>query len=126
MLASLIAGLAACANNTPRPLPEGITFDAWEKTSTTEQTSLAATATTGAWWLSLGDPVLSEMIATAKRRNLDLRIADHRIQEARAVRRAAGAELWPEVNACAAVSAVRSTRVGARSTCSQLGVDASW
>jgi NodT family efflux transporter outer membrane factor (OMF) lipoprotein len=49
--------------------------------------------------MSFGDPMLDELVATADRRNLDLRIAVSRIREARAMHGIAAADLFPEIGA---------------------------
>jgi NodT family efflux transporter outer membrane factor (OMF) lipoprotein len=114
--------VVGCANNTARPLPENVVPAGWEDPSLQKS---AATSTAGAWWASFDDPVLSGMILTAQKRNLDLRVADARIQEARAARDASGAELWPELTASANVSRSKSTRLG-RTNAFGLGADVSW
>ena len=53
----------------------------------------------GAWWQSFDDPVLSELIAIAEARNLELRIAESRIREARSMYGIAAADLFPTATA---------------------------
>ncbi|MCP4835985.1 MAG: efflux transporter outer membrane subunit [Phycisphaera sp.] len=48
-----------------------------------------------AWWQSFDDPFLSELIAIAEARNLDLRIAESRIREARFLYGIAASDLFP-------------------------------
>lgn len=48
-----------------------------------------------AWWDGFGDPFLAELIAIAESRNLDLRIAESRIRESRALYGIAAADLFP-------------------------------
>jgi len=55
------------------------------------------------WWRQLNDPVLDHLIERAGRQNLDLRQAMARVLEARALRGAAEAELWPRVDGTASV-----------------------
>lgn len=113
---------AACANNTPKPLPEGITPTGWEDRSLDKQ---ASSSTVSAWWMSFDDPVLSDMITRAQEKNLDLRIAAARIREARAGRDGANAELWPELTASANASASKTLR-GGRQNNFGLGADLAW
>jgi NodT family efflux transporter outer membrane factor (OMF) lipoprotein len=61
-----------------------------------ETNSAAATA---AWWKTFHDAELDSLIARAVSSNLDLRIAQSRIREARAQYGGASADLWPTVNA---------------------------
>jgi outer membrane protein, multidrug efflux system len=56
----------------------------------------------GAWWKSFHDPELDSLIARAVQTNLDLRIAEARVRQARAQADFARAEYWPRVNASGA------------------------
>lgn len=49
-----------------------------------------------AWWATLGDPVLNQLVAEAYRQNLDVREAGARIFEARALRRFAVGSVFPQ------------------------------
>lgn len=49
-----------------------------------------------AWWATLGDPVLNQLVAEAYRQNLDVREAGARIMEARALRRFAVGSRFPQ------------------------------
>lgn len=51
-----------------------------------------------AWWRLLNDPMLNSLIRRATASNLDLRLAEARLREARAARGLAAADLWPQVN----------------------------
>ena len=51
------------------------------------------------WWTAFKDPTLSSLVETAVRANLDVRLAEARIRQARAARWVAGAPLWPQVDA---------------------------
>lgn len=52
-----------------------------------------------AWWTTLGDPRLSELIQRAVKDNLDLKSARARVREARASRNISGADLLPTLDA---------------------------
>ena len=56
-------------------------------------------AVTAAWWKNFHDAELDSLIERAACSNLDLRIAQARVREARAQYRIASADLWPTVNA---------------------------
>lgn len=89
------------------------------------------------WWQTLGNPVLDRLVTTALERNLDLRQAQARIDEARALRdRAAGGQA-PVVAAGASVTRRRQSENGplpvgripgldASQTIRDAGFDASW
>lgn len=95
-LAVLVAGPVGCmVGPTPTP-PTAVLPDAWHASLVdgldAEQAEL------GAWWRSFDDPLLTELVTTAERNNLDVRIAESRIREARAAYGIAAADLFPEVS----------------------------
>ena len=65
-----------------------------------------------AWWGQLGDDQLVDLIERAMRSNLDLEIAESRLLEARAARRAAGGRLLPGVNSVATGGTQRASGQG--------------
>jgi NodT family efflux transporter outer membrane factor (OMF) lipoprotein len=62
-------------------------------------TNSASTAST--WWKSFNDSELDSLIQRAVRSNLDLRVAEARLRQARAVRERSAADLMPAVDASA-------------------------
>ncbi len=64
------------------------------------------------WWKAFDDPTLTSLVERAVSANLDLRLAEARIRQARAARGVAAAGLWPTVNASATYQ--RSLSGGAR------------
>jgi NodT family efflux transporter outer membrane factor (OMF) lipoprotein len=56
------------------------------------------------WWKSFGDPELDSLVARAGRTNLQLRVMQARILEARAARGVTRAGLWPSVDASGSYS----------------------
>ena len=56
------------------------------------------------WWTSFNDPLLNSLVERAVRSNLDLRIAEGRIREARATRVLAASGAWPTVNVSSSYS----------------------
>jgi NodT family efflux transporter outer membrane factor (OMF) lipoprotein len=61
------------------------------------------------WWTSFNDPLLDSLVERAVASNLDLRIAEARIREARAARALAASGLWPTLGVSAAYSRNRSS-----------------
>jgi NodT family efflux transporter outer membrane factor (OMF) lipoprotein len=49
------------------------------------------------WWRTFNDPVLNRLIENAYDQNLSLRVAGARILEARALRRIAAGNMWPQL-----------------------------
>ncbi|MBI5945105.1 MAG: efflux transporter outer membrane subunit, partial [Chloroflexi bacterium] len=86
------------------------------------------------WWKTFNDPVLDSLIVRAVPSNLDLRIAEVRVREARFQRGAVASDLWPSLNTSASYS--RSRRSAGISTIPpsakikrnlyETGFDASW
>jgi multidrug efflux system outer membrane protein len=66
----------------------------------------------GSWWKIFNDPVLNDLIARALQRNLDVRIARARVQEARALRGVSESGLFPEGGVSAGYQAYRRTETG--------------
>lgn len=56
------------------------------------------------WWKNFGDTNLDSLITLAVRSNLDLRIAESRVREARAERAVAAGGLWPSLGGTAGYS----------------------
>jgi len=71
------------------------------QTSTTQPVSLAL------WWNAFDDPMLNALIEQAIKSNQDLKIAESRVREARALRAIAGAAQWPTVDATGSYSRTR-------------------
>jgi multidrug efflux system outer membrane protein len=64
------------------------------------------------WWTLYADPVLTELVASARSRNADIKLAAARVQEAEALAREAGAARYPELLGGAGAARTRvSTRV---------------
>ncbi len=98
LAAALICALGACAAG-PTYTRREIKFDPqWSEAADTGPVDAA-------WWRTLDDPVLDELVDSGVSRNLDLRAADARLREARANREAAAGGRLPQLDAEA--SAVR-------------------
>ena len=88
------------------------------------------------WWTAFNDPTLSSLVEMAVRANLDVRLAEARIRQARAARGVAGAPLWPEVDASALYQRSQGSSevggggaiatVGGLRNLWQAGLDATW
>jgi NodT family efflux transporter outer membrane factor (OMF) lipoprotein len=82
------------------------------------------------WWLRFNDTPLNALMAKALAGNLDLKIADTRIDQARAERRGTQAELFPSVNIKAGAqrqdNPLPALAPGIRYNMFELGFDALW
>jgi NodT family efflux transporter outer membrane factor (OMF) lipoprotein len=91
----------------------------------------AAKPPVAAWWTTFHDPVLESLVARAVRANPDLRAAQARVREARALRGIAAADRYPTADATGgATRAKTSDNVsdfpGATSNLFEAGFDAIW
>ena len=82
------------------------------------------------WWTVFQDPILTSLIERAAASNLDLKLAEARIREARAARGVAAGGLGPTLDASGAYQRSRSSADGGTGTSSrdqyQAGFDAGW
>ena len=97
------AAVSGCAVGPEYRTPESTTPATWSgiepaKSSTQPAGPSTRPAEVTAWWRSLNDPVLNSLVERAVQSNLDLRVAEARITEARAARGVVAADLWPQGN----------------------------
>ena len=100
----LLAGCAVGPNyKRPQvPVPQQWTVAPARGTSTKPPT-------TDEWWASFQDPELNTLIERAASRNLDLKLALERVQEARAARGIARSGYFPSIDATASATRNRQT-----------------
>ncbi len=87
-----------------------------------------------AWWTTFDDELLTSLIGRTVQWNLTLRQAEARVREARALRRIAAADLWPQVEASGAYTRGRTSRNGLTTGAAagnvfnlfQAGFDSNW
>jgi len=88
------------------------------------------------WWTAFNDPTLSSLVESAVRSNLDVRLAEARIRQARAARGVVGAPLWPQAGGSVLYERSQGSSevggggaiatVGAAKNLWQAGLDATW
>lgn len=71
------------------------------------------TADMAGWWKTFNDPLLDSLVDRAVKSNLDLRIAEARIRESRALIDVTSAGLWPSLNVSGSYSRNRVSQNGA-------------
>jgi NodT family efflux transporter outer membrane factor (OMF) lipoprotein len=76
------------------------------------------------WWSALGDPILDRLMATALAQNLDLRQAEARIDEARALRDRVAGEQLPVASVAGSVNRRRQSENGPLPVGTMPGLDA--
>jgi NodT family efflux transporter outer membrane factor (OMF) lipoprotein len=133
ILAALL--LAACAS-PQGPQASGLSTPSvwsrlWDKERPADDLPLASTDSAEIeqrWWKSFGDPTLDRLIDGALANNKTLRIAEARVEEARAGRSGAEAELLPDISTTAGLSrgnqgfATRNQSVSVK----EIDLQASW
>jgi NodT family efflux transporter outer membrane factor (OMF) lipoprotein len=97
ILLALVSLTAACTVGPDYKQPVVEVPDVWEQNAVEGVEQGEAAIQT--WWENLGDPQLVDLLERAEDANLDLRQAIARISEARALRRIAGGERYPDINA---------------------------
>lgn len=95
-IAAVCFAFAACTVGPDYKKPDLPAPEAWTEQSAGVSTRPADLAN---WWTKFNDPQLTDLIDRAFINNLDLKIAESRIREARASRTAAGSAWYPQVGA---------------------------
>jgi len=140
LAAMTLATLAGCAVGPDYRPPETKVPETWDGQNVVTPATPSKTAPNPvelvAWWNAFQDPALSSLVDMAVRGNLDVRLAEARIRQARASQGVAGAPLWPEVDATALYQRSKGSSEagggGAIATAGglknlwQAGLDASW
>jgi NodT family efflux transporter outer membrane factor (OMF) lipoprotein len=132
-----IAVAGGCAVGPDYHRPADRAPGAW---SSTQEGGLTDSASAdSSWWASFNDSELDSLIQRAVRSNPDLRIAEARLRQARAVREMSAADFWPTLDASGSYARARQSRnqplIGAlplppnfpfEYSVYQAGFDASW
>jgi NodT family efflux transporter outer membrane factor (OMF) lipoprotein len=113
--AGFVLALAGCTVGPDYQRPDIPVSAAWSEAQQKGVSTQAATLTR--WWTEFDDPLLNSLVERGVRSNLDLRLAEARIREARAVRAGTAAGLWPSADVSGSYSRNRSSAnaVGSRS-----------
>ncbi len=122
---------ASCTVGPERRTPAGPLPETWS--SLPGNSGLPQSASVTRWGTNLNDPMLNVFVERAVQANLDLRVAQGRIREARALRGVVAADAWPTINVDALYARQRrSENVGIPSSeetdtnLFQTGFDAVW
>lgn len=95
--AAVIAAMAGCTVGPDYHQPQVSTPNHWSEPLVGGETN--APVPLAAWWQNFHDAELDSLINRAVQSNLDLRIAQARVREARAKYGIASADLWPTADA---------------------------
>ena len=124
--------LTSCAVGPDFLHPESKVSSQWlgQPPAAPSETAPTAEHTLAQWWTTFNDPQLTSLIERSMQANLNLRMAESRIRQARASMGIAGADLGPNVNTAASLTRSR-TPASSRSevvtgNLYQMGFDAGW
>jgi NodT family efflux transporter outer membrane factor (OMF) lipoprotein len=107
VLALFALPLAACAVGPDYHKPDVALTPAYVTPVTVP--AEAKTASLDAWWEGFGDPELVRVVERATAQNLDIAQASARVQQSRAIAKAAGAALLPQASAAGSVADVQQS-----------------
>ncbi|HUL04619.1 MAG TPA: efflux transporter outer membrane subunit, partial [Gemmatimonadales bacterium] len=133
----VLLSAAGCMVGPDYRPPDVVTPPTWGELAPTAppagRSDTIADGTPTAWWTTFDDQLLTSLIQRTVQSNLTLQQAEARVREARASRRIAAADLWPQVEASGSYTRERSSKNGlATSTAGkwfnlfQAGFDANW
>src|SRR6185295_12658872 len=117
--------------------PDVVTPPAWGELAPTAPAAGRSDAVKGgtptAWWTTFDDQLLTSLITRTVQSNLTLLQAEARVLEARASRRIAAADLWPQAEATGSYTRERTSKNGISTgrpgkvfNLFQAGFDANW
>ena len=108
VLGSALFSLAACTVGPDYHPPQPPLPAQWDQGAGTADNSPAEIC--ARWWSLFHDPLLDDLIRRAVAANLDLKIAETRIREARAMYRQAASGMLPSVDTGASYARIRESR----------------
>jgi len=128
LLITIISGCVSVGPDYVRP--DTAVYKDWNTPLKSDSNSKETnTQTLGAWWSTLGDPKLSNLIERTTKGNLDLKKARARIREARARRGVAKAGFFPTLDATGSANRSKGSEDSGNGTTGDLyavGFDAAW
>ena len=107
LMTLLASGLSGCALGPDYVRPSVEAPAAWR----IDYPKAAEVANTR-WWEQFGDPVLNELVDSALRGNLDVRIAAARVDQFAGAMMATSSQLYPQIGYSGDASRARASRVG--------------
>jgi len=136
-LIAVLLGATGCMVGPNYRRPDVVTPPSWGELAPTAppagRSDAIADGTPTAWWTTFDDELLTSIIQRTVQSNLTLQQAEARVREARASRRIAAADLWPQVEASGSYTRERTSKNGLSVGGSgrvfnlfQAGFDANW
>src|SRR5688572_2858397 len=97
MMCALVLGVSGCMVGPEYRQPEVQLPERFGAAATTQPATQPVNLSQ--WWATFNDPLLTSLIERAVESNLDLKLADARLREARAARRGTASGLYPSTGA---------------------------
>jgi outer membrane protein, multidrug efflux system len=101
----LLLALTGCAVGPDYRRPDTTTPAAWSNPGATAPAPTSITTPRPVevveWWKGFDDPLLASLVERALKSNLDMRLAQARLRQARAARGVVASGLWPQIDASA-------------------------
>ena len=97
-----------------------------EKTAASQSQTTSGAPDLTSWWQQFHDPTLSALVEEAVRANLDMKIAEARLRQARASRGGAFGGLLPSIGASGGYQRLHKAGVSGDQDLFQTGLDAVW
>jgi len=114
LMCAVLAPLCGCMTGPDYSRPETPEPKTWSEPMAGGETDAAAPPEQ--WWTVFDDATLTSLIARAAAGNQDLRIAEARIRQARALIDVTEAGLWPQVDTSAAYQRVQTKKIQTSAT----------
>ena len=124
--------VSSCMMGPDFQRPETKVSSQWlGRARTTPEAAPKAVQDLAQWWMAFNDPQLTSLVERAMQANLDLRMAESRIRQARAAMGIAGSDLGPTVDTAASYKHSRTSLSGnsgeaVTTNLYQMGFDAVW
>ena len=124
--------VSSCMMGPDFQRPETKVSSQWlGRAPTTPEVAPKAVQDLAQWWMAFNDPQLTSLVERAMQANLDLRMAESRIRQARAAMGIAGSDLGPTVDTAASYKHSRTSLSGnsgeaVTTNLYQMGFDAVW
>jgi len=137
VLVIAVLGAAGCMVGPNYRRPEVVTPPSWGELAPavppTGRSDAIVDGAPTAWWTAFDDALLTSLIQRAVQSNLTLQQAEARVREARALRRIAASDLWPQVEATGSYAREHASKNGVSAGAAgktfnlfQGGFDANW
>ena len=127
---AFLLGVAGCNVGPDYRAPQAKTPLTWASPTTVPTTRPSNATTRPAevveWWSTFNDPKLNSLVTRAVVSNLDMKLAESRIRQARAARGFVAAGEYPSVTANGSYSRQRTSQGNAPTGLYQTNLDASW